>query len=380
MSFCRLAATSDLQGIQDRHFHGCSDGREIALIDVRRAGQYGKRHLFFAVPLPYSRFELGLPELVPNRSARLVLCDDADGVAFAPAPRHARSSATNVHVLKGGAPAGRRPDTRHMTASTYRQNVRRAHRACAPHAADTAQDLQAKRERATTSSSSTEAHGAEYHKMNIPGIPLSGQRARAAHPRHRPRSDDQDRGQLRRADPFDHRRPDPDRLRRPQSCLRAGERDTGLVSRRPPARTRHPTGVMPMPVPRVPRPHSSRPGRSVSRWHAGQRPSDARGPGLGSPMPRTTYLLDIRTAEGCHRRARRLRPRAGRPAHPGDRTTGRRAGRRTHRARRPRNGARPGDRRLASADPAARPNMRRPRHRGLGRALHRGGGDAGAEA
>ena len=44
-----------------------SDGGEIALIDVREAGQFGQGHLFFAVPLPYSRFELGLYALVPNR-------------------------------------------------------------------------------------------------------------------------------------------------------------------------------------------------------------------------------------------------------------------------------------------------------------------------
>ena len=29
-----------------------SDGGEIALFDVREAGQFGKGHLFFAVPLP----------------------------------------------------------------------------------------------------------------------------------------------------------------------------------------------------------------------------------------------------------------------------------------------------------------------------------------
>ena len=43
-----------------------SDGNEIALLDVREYGRYGEGHLFFAVSLPYSRFELGLPALVPN--------------------------------------------------------------------------------------------------------------------------------------------------------------------------------------------------------------------------------------------------------------------------------------------------------------------------
>ena len=66
-----------------------SDGREIALLDVREHGQYGMGHLFFAVPLPYSRFELGLPGLAPNRSVRLVLCDGGDGVAARAAARAA---------------------------------------------------------------------------------------------------------------------------------------------------------------------------------------------------------------------------------------------------------------------------------------------------
>ena len=52
-----------------------SDGGEIALLDVREVGQFGEGHLFFAVPLPYSRFELALPALTPNPAVRLVLCD-----------------------------------------------------------------------------------------------------------------------------------------------------------------------------------------------------------------------------------------------------------------------------------------------------------------
>src|SRR6266404_5901241 len=48
-----------------------SDGSEIAVLDTREHGQYGMGHLFFAVPLPYSRFELGLPALgaEPGRAA-----------------------------------------------------------------------------------------------------------------------------------------------------------------------------------------------------------------------------------------------------------------------------------------------------------------------
>jgi rhodanese-related sulfurtransferase len=43
-----------------------SDGREIALLDTREPGQYGAGHPFFAVPLPYSRFELRQPARAPG--------------------------------------------------------------------------------------------------------------------------------------------------------------------------------------------------------------------------------------------------------------------------------------------------------------------------
>jgi rhodanese-related sulfurtransferase len=82
-----------------------SDPREIALIDVSEPGQYGSGHPFFAVPLPYSRFELGLPALVPNPSVRLVLCDEGDGVAAQAAAR--ASGYSNLHILAGGKPAWR---------------------------------------------------------------------------------------------------------------------------------------------------------------------------------------------------------------------------------------------------------------------------------
>src|SRR5262245_44023715 len=79
-----------------------SDADEIALIDVREQGQYGEGHPFFAVSLPYSRFELGLASLVPNPATRLVLCDAADGVAERAAARAEAAGYSNVGVLAGG--------------------------------------------------------------------------------------------------------------------------------------------------------------------------------------------------------------------------------------------------------------------------------------
>ena len=81
------------------------DGAEIAFFDVREHGQYGEGHPFYAVPLPWSRFELDLERLAPRPGVRMVLLDDGDGVAQRAAARAQALGYSNVHVLDGGAPA-----------------------------------------------------------------------------------------------------------------------------------------------------------------------------------------------------------------------------------------------------------------------------------
>ena len=79
------------------------DGREIALLDVREHGQYGESHLFYGVPLPYSRLEIDAPRLVPRSSARIVVYDDGElGVAALAAGRLAELGYANVHILADG--------------------------------------------------------------------------------------------------------------------------------------------------------------------------------------------------------------------------------------------------------------------------------------
>lgn len=78
------------------------DGAEIALLDVREHGQIGEGHILFSAPLPYSRFELGLPALAPNPDVRLVLCDGGDGVAERAAEAARAMGYEHVHVLDGG--------------------------------------------------------------------------------------------------------------------------------------------------------------------------------------------------------------------------------------------------------------------------------------
>jgi rhodanese-related sulfurtransferase len=82
------------------------DGAEIALFDVREAGQFGESHLLFATPLPYSRLELDIATLAPRRSVRTVLCDDGEsGVADLAARRLQHSGYRNVAMLDGGTKA-----------------------------------------------------------------------------------------------------------------------------------------------------------------------------------------------------------------------------------------------------------------------------------
>ncbi len=81
-----------------------NDGQEIALLDVREAGQFGEGHPFFAIPAPYSRLERDVPRLVPRRGTRTVLIDQGDGVAARAAGRLAGLGYTDLYVLDGGAP------------------------------------------------------------------------------------------------------------------------------------------------------------------------------------------------------------------------------------------------------------------------------------
>ena len=79
------------------------DGTELALLDVREAGQFGESHMLFAVPCPYSRIELAIGSLVPRRSAPVVLTDDGcSGIAERAALRLQALGYTDLAVVEGG--------------------------------------------------------------------------------------------------------------------------------------------------------------------------------------------------------------------------------------------------------------------------------------
>jgi rhodanese-related sulfurtransferase len=78
------------------------DGGEIALLDAREEGVFGRRHLLMASCVPLSRLELLIDDLVPRRSARIVWCDDGDGSALRAAERIGALGYRDVSLLEGG--------------------------------------------------------------------------------------------------------------------------------------------------------------------------------------------------------------------------------------------------------------------------------------
>ena len=81
------------------------DEDELALLDVREEGVFGRSHLLFAVNLPLSRLELRLYDLVPRLGTRIVLCDGGEGLAERASARLAAFGYTDVALLAGGTPA-----------------------------------------------------------------------------------------------------------------------------------------------------------------------------------------------------------------------------------------------------------------------------------
>lgn len=75
---------------------------EIAVLDVREAGRYARRHLLYAVPAPLWRLELLADRLVPRRDTRIVLVDDDETQAHQAAAKLTRLGWTDVSVLAGG--------------------------------------------------------------------------------------------------------------------------------------------------------------------------------------------------------------------------------------------------------------------------------------
>src|SRR5215469_18565245 len=81
------------------------DGGEIALLDAREEGVFHAHHLLLASCVPLGRLELLIDDLVPRRSARVVWCDDQEGLALHAAERMSALGYHDVAVLDGGIAA-----------------------------------------------------------------------------------------------------------------------------------------------------------------------------------------------------------------------------------------------------------------------------------
>ena len=82
-----------------------SDGRELALIDLREELIFSRNHLLWARSIPLSRLELRFARLVPRQDTRIVLCDDGDGLVERAANILAAAGYCDISYLQGGVAA-----------------------------------------------------------------------------------------------------------------------------------------------------------------------------------------------------------------------------------------------------------------------------------
>ena len=81
---------------------------ELALLDVREQGVHYQGHPFFACSLPLSRLELLVSDLLPRRTAPLVLLDGGgEGLAERAAAKLKAFGYADVDILEGGCAAWR---------------------------------------------------------------------------------------------------------------------------------------------------------------------------------------------------------------------------------------------------------------------------------
>jgi rhodanese-related sulfurtransferase len=84
---------------------GLGSGQELALLDLRTVEEFAKGHPLFATNLPAENLERDALRFVPRKSVRLVLVDNGDDVAVKGAATLERLGYTDINVLTGGIPA-----------------------------------------------------------------------------------------------------------------------------------------------------------------------------------------------------------------------------------------------------------------------------------
>ncbi|WP_438390265.1 rhodanese-like domain-containing protein [Caballeronia sp. DA-9] len=84
---------------------GLGTGNELALLDLRSVEAFAKGHPLFATNLPLENLERGVQRFVPRKSVRLVLVDDGDNAAELGAAILEGLGYTDINILNGGIPA-----------------------------------------------------------------------------------------------------------------------------------------------------------------------------------------------------------------------------------------------------------------------------------
>jgi rhodanese-related sulfurtransferase len=102
----RMTAKSSLRPVDAQTVKTMlSDGRELALIDLREELTFSQKHLLWARSVPLSRLELRFASLVPRRNTRIVLCDENDGLVERAAKVLAAAGYSELSYLHGGIAA-----------------------------------------------------------------------------------------------------------------------------------------------------------------------------------------------------------------------------------------------------------------------------------
>ncbi|WP_376087546.1 rhodanese-like domain-containing protein [Roseomonas sp. CCTCC AB2023176] len=83
------------------------DGGELAILDAREDGEFGRAHLFWAAPCGLARAELRVPQILPRRGVRVCCVDGGEGHAERLAATLEGAGYSDVSVLDGGTPAWR---------------------------------------------------------------------------------------------------------------------------------------------------------------------------------------------------------------------------------------------------------------------------------
>lgn len=145
------------------------DGKEIALLDAREEVPYHERHLLMAACVPLGRLEAILPSSVPRTAARVVWCDDGEGLAQRAAARTAALGYTDVAVLEGGIAAWEKAGHRiytgvHVPSKAFAEVVE--HTAHTPYI--TAEQLKGMMDRKENIALFDSRSFEEFHENSIP--------------------------------------------------------------------------------------------------------------------------------------------------------------------------------------------------------------------